>query len=303
LIGGIGDDEFDGYIDEVAIYSKALSASEIQELYYAKKAKFVDWVDGKISKSLEFDGMDDYVKIIDSDSLHISEYTFETWIYPRSYGEGGYGRLHASYSDSNAIYMDSPNQGLTIRVYNGTNTFHYRVPYSWVWNEWYHVVAVVHNNLTVEVFINSELQSGTWGEGLISGTLVFQGDIYIGNLQGGYRAFNGTIDEVRIYNVALTEEEIKANYELGLKRLLSSGSTSLIDHKEKIYLVVSNPSGKSYFDNIKVKTIEKKMKLIVPFEKIDFTGSLRIGKGNFKVSVENKGLNEENEPKIEIKII
>jgi hypothetical protein len=299
LIGGIGDDEFDGYIDEVAIYSKALSASEIQELYYAKKAKFVDWVDGKVGKAFEFDGMDDYVELPQG-FYDPNETTFEFWVYQDSY-RGGKAHIGGDF-------LDEANRGFDF-LFVDSNRVRVELKGGWfdtptdsvTWGEWFHVV-VTASAMTgkINVYIN--------GEWVADYSTTFPVSAQAHPYRLGRRGYveeywNGIIDEVKVYNKSLSEEEVKAMYELGLKRLLSSGSTSLIDHKEKIYLVVSNPYGKSYFDNIKVKTIEKKMKLIVPFEKTDFTSSLRIGKGNFKVSVENKGLNEENKPKIEIKII
>ena len=65
-----------------------------------------------------------------------------------------------------------------------------------------------------KIYINGkEVASGN------SGTPVAGGNLYIGETSSGNRAFNGTIDDVRIYNYALTAEQIKQIYNAGAWRL------------------------------------------------------------------------------------
>jgi hypothetical protein len=60
---------FNGLIDEIIIYSKALTAEEIKQLYEAKRAKFIEYKQGNLSLAIEFDGVDDWVEVPHSKSL------------------------------------------------------------------------------------------------------------------------------------------------------------------------------------------------------------------------------------------
>jgi hypothetical protein len=63
-------------------------------------------------------------------------------------------------------------------------------------------------------------------------------DYYIGNFQYtkglGNMPFDGLIDDIRIYNSALSFSQIKQNYIAGLDSLLSNGNISKEDYNQKI---------------------------------------------------------------------
>jgi hypothetical protein len=97
---------FNGTIDEVAIYSKALSSEEIKALYEAKKAKFVEYKQGKLSKAIEFDGIDDYVDLGNPTSLNPDYITITAWFYNRgNYNESeNHGSIITKYDDASGNY-------------------------------------------------------------------------------------------------------------------------------------------------------------------------------------------------------
>jgi beta-galactosidase len=73
--------------------------------------------------------------------------------------------------------------------------------------DWHHVVGVGYGDGRVKIYINGVEQSLTTVEAVnyVSGE-----GLYIGNRQDNHQSvrFNGTIDEVKIYNRALSVEEI-----------------------------------------------------------------------------------------------
>lgn len=82
--------------------------------------------------------------------------------------------------------------------------------------KWYHVVYVgqnlTANSLTVSLYINGSLQySGT--DTSINTT---DSTLKLGTNNAGTLAFNGRISQARVYNKALSADEIKKNYD-GLK--------------------------------------------------------------------------------------
>jgi hypothetical protein len=72
---------------------------------------------------------------------------------------------------------------------------------------WFHVVATLNNNV-MKMFINGELNMTQ-----TLPALNVNNNIYIGRESGG-RALNAYIQNVRIYDRALSDEEIKILYDL-----------------------------------------------------------------------------------------
>ncbi len=162
------------------------------------------WTTGKYEDGLDFDGSGDYVNITNGETIGTGAKTICAWIYPESlaglyYGRilengkclflinGDYHRLQFS-SNANNAYL-TPTNSLTI-------------------DTWHHVCAVRDSSGVANVYINGTI-SGTPNQA--SGTPVAgTTNLYIGNRQAGDRSFNGIIDDVRIYDRALSETEIQA---------------------------------------------------------------------------------------------
>ena len=165
---------------------------------------------------------------------------------------------------------------------------------------WFHV-AGTYDNSTISLYINGVLDNST----SVSGSFISNETLRIGAENPNGRAalyyFNGTIDEVKIWNVSLTAGEVAAEYELSAKKIKESGSQS-IGAKTNASIVLANPDGITSFDNIKIsRTNRKKQKLVIPYSNIDLNGTLRIVKGEHRVAVEHMGTNTTlNEPIIQI---
>ena len=77
-------------------------------------------------------------------------------------------------------------------------------------NKWYHIAGTYQANNNIKIYVNGVLEKTT-SIGVTRGTnpnnfSIGQSLIFPG------RFFNGTIDEVKIYNRALSAEEIEAEY-------------------------------------------------------------------------------------------
>jgi hypothetical protein len=95
-----------------------------------------------------------------------------------------------------------------------------RVPPNTLVNRWSHI-TVAHNNLesTIKVYVDGNLDQEVNCK--INRLVVLQNGAFIGQDQdhvgGGFnsnQAFKGSIDDVRIYNRALSDDEVKALYDL-----------------------------------------------------------------------------------------
>jgi hypothetical protein len=162
------------------------------------------WVDGKFSKALSFDGVDDYVDLSETVVNNMPEGTIEMWIYPNTISDeqAFFAKQHDGV-DSYVVFKYTSGNNLYFQVSNGNGV---TTADTYSANQWYHVVAT-WNGSTIKIFLNGkEAASINNAAGVPddTGTLTSIG-AWLGD---GNRWFNGTIDEVRILNKTLTQEEI-----------------------------------------------------------------------------------------------
>jgi hypothetical protein len=174
------------------------------------------WVDGKYGKALSFDGANDYVEVEASSSLDVtSQVTVTAWIYPRAYTDyaGTDPHIVSRSSDSGgAIYILGMSQdGKVWYAVNPSPPAHKSVA-TLPLNNWTHL-AMTYDGTYVRLYINGTLDSSYAQSGLIQTTTNW---LAIGckptspwGGTGTYAYFNGTIDEVKIYN-----KELKVNIDL-----------------------------------------------------------------------------------------
>ncbi|MEM5814143.1 MAG: LamG-like jellyroll fold domain-containing protein, partial [Candidatus Aenigmatarchaeota archaeon] len=174
------------------------------------------WVDGKFGKALSFDGSNDYVEVPDSQSLRISSYSVAVWIKPQvddDYWTGIVGKPGRNFN----IWLgesNDPNGGYIHHRFHSTgggwndgcpDTDRNAIKMN-TWN----FVVITNDGINCKTYVfNTETYQVS---GTVSGNLVVDNtNLQIGrNLDGGNgNYFSGIIDEVRIYNRALSESEIK----------------------------------------------------------------------------------------------
>ena len=115
-----------------------------------------------------------------------------------------------NYSSLNGwiFFLNGPSSTLGLRHHNGTTTA-YNVVYGTGinLNQWYHI-AGTDDGTTVRLYINGEqVQSGS-----SSSATNYSGQPLIGQFPGNNAVTTGKIPVVKIYDRALTDREIKANY-------------------------------------------------------------------------------------------
>jgi flagellar capping protein FliD len=169
------------------------------------------WSDGDFfSKSLDFDGTDDYVEVTGSASLNLNgsgNFTIEGWINPDTYG-GGFARILSKsgveiYIDSatEAVFATINTDGTSATVQSAASS----LPTTFS-DKWYHVAVTYDSsggvNDKTKIYINGTDVTNT-GTDTVTGNVVDDlNNLYIGNdtAGGGGNPFDGQIDEVAIYN-------------------------------------------------------------------------------------------------------
>ena len=163
------------------------------------------WVAGQVGQALQFDGTDDYVEVPHSEPLTVtSEVTVALWMNPERYNSEGEGwggvmakgspRVYSLFTtDAGNLHFSTAGAGTA-----STDT----VPL----NEWSHVVAMVVAG-SHAYYINGQA-SGGGGSNIDLSSAVNTAPVTIGNINENLRFYQGMLDEVRVYNRALSEAEI-----------------------------------------------------------------------------------------------
>jgi len=175
------------------------------------------WTEGRIGKALHFNGIDSWVQISHCSILSgLSQMTVEAWIKIESFQAPVKGIV----SKASGTAMPTPDAEYALVLFNTTPAFevyngnylvrafaHQKTPNA---NTWYHV-AGTWNGTYYAIYVNGVLCDS--GINLPSSPYSYPIDLRIGR-HGTYSwtYFNGTIDEVMIYNYARTAEEIWSDY-------------------------------------------------------------------------------------------
>jgi len=170
------------------------------------------WVDGKFGKALSFDGSNDYVQTpIISNTL--TDFTMEAWVKASSV-PGDRRIVMGSGWNYNDWYIGinlSSNTGAPARkwlfwVANNSQIAYVAAPDEIVAGEWYYMVAT-YQGTTGKFYINGNY-IGSFTFTRTTDSNPFQ----IGRSYSG-EYFNGLVDEVRVYNRALTSAEVSDLYQ------------------------------------------------------------------------------------------
>src|SRR3989339_351898 len=169
------------------------------------------WVDGKISKALSFDGTNTYVSVNDSDNLDLtSGISIEAWVKTDVVTADTSLPETGRVVDKGVYILGARDKALfklNIEVAGNKS-----VEKAWTSadiNVWHHLVGT-YDGATMKLY-----QDGVKvAETAVTGNIVTNTSaLIIGrqNPTGGAR-FDGIIDEVKIYNRALTDAEVLSHY-------------------------------------------------------------------------------------------
>ena len=187
-------------------------------------------VEGKFGKALEFNGESDYVEVPHDDSLTVDQnVTVMAWIHtPRHHGPKGmlWQGIIAKGNDPRSYSFYTEDGGalhLSVNNFFGSDS-----EAKVALNEWQHVVAQVDNgvhrywingkNAGVHRFTRDDETIDSEGQTSLPGT-TDRASVRVGNTHDVSplpdRHFLGRIDEVRVWNRALSEAEILEQMNMG----------------------------------------------------------------------------------------
>ena len=184
------------------------------------------WTQGKINGALSFDGSDDYVNMGNASALRFENtnpFTLSAWykFNVTSFGAGDDQGLIAKENTGGslpgyklAIEADAANDPWSF-IMRDINSRRLEVQFPRPNNTDWHYISVIYDGSSnasgVSVYIDGMSQPKTVITNTLSVSIANSSPFLVGQFFGDY--FDGSIDEVRVYNRALTEAEVKALYE------------------------------------------------------------------------------------------
>lgn len=178
------------------------------------------WVTGKIGDALSFNGSNDIVDMGAGSQSTLnfgtSDFSVSFWINPASTSGGGEDVMSEWPVGGSAGSFSVATVGNRVLMFlNNTSTYKYSNTNALAAGTWTHVVYVKKSTTNFDVYINGVLDDGASAGSIPSSVSAATNDFEIGI--GRYNTdFNGLIDDVKIYNRALTSDEVEAQYEAGL---------------------------------------------------------------------------------------
>jgi hypothetical protein len=185
------------------------------------------WEKGKFGTALQFGEQSDWVQVKDHPSLRVSDaYSVMAWVHAERYffpGTQWQGIIaKANNPRSFSFYTDTSKRPLIAIHFGGAHIVAFGTEFPL--KEWTHLAFVVEsgkNGGKITAYTNGKLVKETQNAALngLPGDSDTQ-DVVIGRTHEGARFFGGLIDEVALFNTALTEDDMADIVEDGLSRTL-----------------------------------------------------------------------------------
>jgi hypothetical protein len=185
------------------------------------------WVAGKLGNALSFDGSNDTVTLtsVPVNTTSNATNTISFWMYKKA-GGGNVYSMAVGFTAYDLGFYDSG-----VNHYFGFNTGAgdlYGITNPGFEDEWVHVVALVRNGDAKlnKIYINGVEQTLSQKAGTTGSKTITQNMRISGWYTDTSYKFNGYIDDVRIYNRALSAAEVAGLYNSGGAKI--SGATTAV---------------------------------------------------------------------------
>ena len=159
----------------------------------------------------QFDGIDDYIVINSSSSLNITNGLTISMRLKARVDTATYHSIIGRYAASNYMFdivLINGGVNLVLRNISGNAQMNFACCADMRDNNWHHLVITANRSIA-KIYQNGVLsasQSGTWTPGSSTANL------FIGDRTAAEFPFNGTIDEVMIFNRSLSREQVLRLY-------------------------------------------------------------------------------------------
>lgn len=216
---------------------------------------------GNANKAYSFDGVDDYISVDDNNTLDVPNVTISAWFNAIDYGsvqQQNQGHIVSKRESSgwgSSFQLALENTTFINTIWatysiNGNGWVYYSSSSDLTTQNWIYV-TYTHSNNNAKIYVNGILVNTT----LISGGLQTNNlPLWFGarpNAGNNSSFFNGSLDDIGIWNRTLTECEIQDLYhaELGSQNI-NAGSDQTICKGENVTLSATGGSNYQWNNNV-----------------------------------------------------
>jgi len=206
---------------------------------------------GKYGGALEFNGSNDWVLINDSETLHLTNaMTLEAWVYPFTLPSSPCEPSSTCYwmdvvhKDSDRYYIEassSVNQAPEVGGIFADGKHIVIAPAPLATNAWTHL-AVTYDGAMLNLYVNGVLVTNTPVTSMITTST---NPLFIGGDQTMGQYFHGRIDEVRVYNRALSAAEIQTDMNTPVGYIAPFQVSSIVQQGNDMLLTWTTVGGKT----------------------------------------------------------
>jgi len=207
---------------------------------------------GKLNTAMSFDGVDDYVAIPDTDQFAwgTGNFAYSVWVKTSDTSSNYKGIINAYSVTSNNQHMQyQPSTDTLIFGWGGSSFQSETVNLND--GQWHHLVFQRTGSTNSEIYVDGFL-IGTKNNNP-SGNIVQPVDLWIGAINIAGRYWLGEIDEVAIFNRALSATEIANIYEKQSPLYTGTFTSDIKDVGDSTYNSIAwapqRPTGKELPDN------------------------------------------------------
>jgi hypothetical protein len=247
---------------------------------------------GNLNQSYGFDGVDDYLVTQNSGPLGNSNRSISIWFNSVNSNVSqifGYGYQPPSGGEFNLL-LNQLCAGITIDVHNNYITYN---TINLTDGNWHNVVCVYNNTVSANIlgvsfFVDGILLSNSSCQNPITVNVnTLNTSLNFGRYQAGALYFNGSLDDIGIWNRALTQQEITDLYNGCQLSVNTQPSNQTIDVNNNAQFVVGSSDPNA--------TYQWQTDLGVSFQNLNSVGQYS-GTTNDTLTVSNVTLSNNNQP-------
>ena len=201
------------YLFDEEVNDEATDLSEFENHGEITDAEWTE--DGKIGGALVFDGASSLIEVPHHDSLSPGgdALTVEAWFKPTIF-PGGHPPIARKGSVAESGWgFDTPGGKIRGFVYTAPGAAAVAEGTTQMTLDAWHHVAMVYDGAEIRIYLDGELEGDVAREGDINEN---EASVWIGKKANESVWLNGTLDELRILNIALSQEQIQEDMEEGI---------------------------------------------------------------------------------------
>ncbi len=241
------------------------------------------WIVGKFGNATSYDGVGDLTNITGANQFNSASFSVAFWISPGSLRtQGIIGKTTVPTNQRWRIFM--VDTGGKIEFDATGDIGNVQTATNLATGTWYHIVGT-YDGTNARLYVN-----GVWEKSAPAASMYNNNMNHIEIAPSETNRFNGTIDEVMMWNRNLTDSEIAFLYESSTRKITIAGEIPNIGQSANTTIVLASP-GSSYFDNVKLKSGPPKIRFVVPYQNIDIVNQTRFGPGDHDIVVRHYGTN------------